>query len=327
VYCGLSARLDKALTCSGWSSWPSDYVFGGCAEGRQYRTAAGLERMRLWKTVLGGGALVAGGAAAAGLWSYRSAMEESREAWERIASAARPDDAVYSPAMVAGQPEIAQRYFNHAIAPGTPLGNIVELDMRGTFLLGDRSSYQSYAMEARQVLHPPSEFVWIPHMRSGMMRISGFDALVSGSAWTRFWLAGLVPVANARSSPDLVRSATFRSTMESIWVPASLLPRNRVVWEQAGPDRARVRVQRVAPEIVLEMTLTPSGAVREIVGQRWSNANPQGAFRLQPFGGTIEAEYTFGGYTIPSRIKAGNHYGTSDYLPFFQAELTDARYH
>jgi hypothetical protein len=253
-------------------------------------------------------------------------MEEARNAFARIASGAGRTEDVYSPAMVAGLPEIAQRYFNHAIAPGTPLTNVVELDMTGTFLLGDKDDFQTYAMEARQILHPPSEFVWMPRMRSGAMRISGSDALVAGSAWTRFRLFGLVPVANARSSPDLVRSATFRSTMEGIWVPASLLPRHGVVWKQAGPNKAQVRVRSVTPEIVLEMTLAPSGAVREIVGQRWSNANPQGAFRLQPFGGTVEAERTFAGYTIPSRIKVGNHYGTADYLPFFQAEIRSARF-
>jgi hypothetical protein len=275
---------------------------------------------------MAGTAVLAAGAAVAAFWSYRSAMEEARDAWARIASGAPQSDKVYSADIVAELPEIAQRYFNHAIAPGTPLKNIVELEMAGTFLLGDKSNYQTFSMEARQILHPPSEFVWIPQMQSGAMRISGSDALVAGSAWTRFWLLGLIPVANEKSSPDLLRSAIFRSTMEGVWVPASLLPQNGVVWEQAGPDKARIRVQRVAPEIVLEMTLDASGAVREILGQRWSNANPKKSFRLQPFGGTIEADATFEGYTIPSKIRVGNHYGTTDYLPFFQAEIASARY-
>jgi hypothetical protein len=254
-------------------------------------------------------------------------MEQAEDAWTQIASLAPQSDAVYSPAMVAELPEIARRYFNHAIAPGTPIKNIVELQMAGTFLLGDKNNYQTYSMEARQILHPPSEFVWMPRMRSGAMSISGSDALVGGAAWTRFWFLGLMPVANVKSSPDLVRSAVFRSTMEGVWVPASLLPQSGVVWEQAGPNKARIKLQRVAPEIVLEMTLDSGGAVREIVGQRWSNANPEKVFRLQPFGGTIEADATFEGYTIPSKISIGNHYGTGDYLPFFQAEIGSARYH
>lgn len=228
--------------------------------------------------------------------------------------------------MVADQPEIAQRYFAHAIATGTPLASVVELEMRGTFLLGDKDKHQRYAMNARQVLRPPFEFVWMPVLKSGPMTITGSDALADGRAWTRFWINGLVPVANVGSSPDLVRSASFRAATEGIWVPASLLPQNGVKWEQTGKDRARVTVTAVKPAIILDLTLSSDGAVREIVGQRWSNANAGKEFRLQPFGGTVEAEASFGGYTIPSRVSVGNHYGTGDYLPFFQAEIVRASF-
>jgi len=67
-------------------------------------------------------------------------------------------------------------------------------------------------------------------------------------------------------------------------------------------------------------------AVREVVGDRWSNANPEKRFRLQPFGGTAAADATFQGLTIPTSVAAGNHYGTDDYLPFFQARITRAQY-
>jgi hypothetical protein len=258
--------------------------------------------------------------------SYRRAMADARNAWALIASSPSRDQGTYSPRMVADLPEIARRYFSHAIAPGTPLKSKVELEMAGTFLVGEKDKYQTYTLEARQILHPPSGFVWIARMRSGAMRISGSDALASGEAWTRFWLLGLIPVANALSSPDLVRSATFRAAMEGVWAPASRLPQNGVVWEQTGQDQARVRFRQVTPEIVLEMTLAPDGAIREIMGQRWSDANPDKTFRLQPFGGTLEAEGSFEGYTIPVRLRIGNHYGTNDYLPFFQAEISRARY-
>ncbi len=226
--------------------------------------------------------------------------------------------------MAADLPEIGGRYFSYAIAPGTPLTTGVQLEMDGIFLLGDRQSHQTYSMQARQILQPPSEFVWIPKLKSGAMRITGSDALVGGKAWTRFWLLGLIPVANTRTSADLVRSAVFRSTMEGIWVPASLLPQNGVVWEQTGPDEAHLRFTHVSPELLLRLTLSKEGAVREVVGQRWSNANPEQHFRLQPFGGTIHSHGRFGGYRIPTEVRVGNYYGTDEYLPFFQARIRDA---
>ena len=270
--------------------------------------------------------VVGAGAAALAFLSYREAMAQAESVWQDVAFRAEPSAGAFDPAMVANLPEIAQRYFRHAIAPGTPLSGCVVLEMQGVFLLGDKRSYQTYAMKARQILRPPRDFVWIPTMQSGFLRISGFDALVAKSAWTRFWLFGLIPVANAQTSADLVRSARFRSAMEGVWVPTSLLPQNGAQWDQLGPDQARIRLQKVYPEVVLDLTLGKDGSVREVIGQRWSNANPEQVFRLQPFGGTISSEATFGGYTIPSALRVGNHFGTDDFLPFFQVEVTRADY-
>lgn len=270
--------------------------------------------------------IVAAGVAAGSYWGYRNAAAEAERAWREIASRRSPPGPGFDPATLDHEPEIARRYFAHAIAPGTPLSTVVELDMRGTFLLGDRRSHQTYSMTARQILRPPFEFLWIPRLRSGAITIAGSDALVDGRAWTRFWLAGLVPVASEGTSSDMVRSAAFRAATEGLWLPASLLPGNGARWEQTGPDQARVTIASVERAIVLDLTLASDGAVREIVGQRWSNANPDKQFRLQPFGGTMSGEATFGGFTIPSRLKVGNHFGTDDYLPFFQAEIVGARY-
>jgi len=266
------------------------------------------------------------GAAASAYLFYRSGMSDAQRAWMSIASRGLGRIETFDPVMVADQPEIAQRYFRHAIAPGTPLRTRAELEMRGRFLLGDKVKSQAYSMTAREILRPPFEFLWLPVLRSGVLRITGSDGLADGRAWTRFWLAGLVPVANVRTSTDLLRSASFRAASESIWVPASLLPQNGVRWEKVGPDEAKVTITGVEPSIVLHLTLDRSGSLKTIVGQRWSNANRAGEYRLQPFGGTVQRDATFGGYTIPSRVNIGNHFGTDQYFPFFEAEIMKAEY-
>ena len=258
--------------------------------------------------------------------SYRAGMREAQDAWTRLESSAPAAGAAFDSGMVDGLPDVARRYFNHAIAPGTPLRPGVELEMEGTFLLGDKASHQRFAMSARQILIPANGFVWIPRLRRGPMVISGSDGLVGGDAWTRFWMWGTIPVARSSPSPDLVRSAQFRSAAEALWAPASLLPQNGVRWQQVGPDRARATSERFEPAIAIEIEVAADGAVREVVGQRWSDANPEKRFRLQPFGGTVGSEASFGGYTIPVELDVGNHYGTADYLPFFQARITRARH-
>lgn len=271
--------------------------------------------------------ILIGGFVVLPLRAHRKAMEEAEEAYARVAARPPPPLHRFDPRQVVDLPEIAQRYFHHAIVRGTPLYSVAQLEMHGMFLLGDKNKFTTYEMTAQQALRP-DQFVWLPQMRSGAMKITGSDALVAGKAWTRFWLIGLVPVARERTSPDLVRSAQFRAAVESaMWLPASLLPENRVEWEQLGANEASVTLRRYEPAIVLRIKVDAAGAVKEVVGQRWSNANRDKVFRLQPFGGTILSEGTFQGFTIPTQVAVGNQYGTDDYLPFFQATISRAIYH
>ena len=108
--------------------------------------------------------------------------------------------------------------------------------------------------------------------------------------------------------------------------PCNHVPDNGVEWEEVGPDEARVILPRVRPKLMLRLKLDEAGRVREVVGERWSNANSDKVFRLQPFGGTMLAQGTFQGFTIPTEVAVGNLYGTENYLTFFQARITKAAY-
>ncbi len=260
-------------------------------------------------------------------WSSRERMAEAEAAWADISSRATPAAGVYSPDLVADLPAIARRYFNHAIAPGTPLATTVELSMQGPFLLGDAASPQTFDMRARQILAPPSEFVWIAEMNAGPMIVSGADALHQSRASMRFWMFWAIPLVQVAATEGLDRSAAVRPALEAIWAPASLLPGNGAVWEELAPHTARVTFNTETHQTAIEMTIDESGRVVDVVAMRWSDANPDKVFRMQPFGGTIEDEATFGGFTIPSVVHVGNHYGTDDYFPFFNAQVTAAKYY
>lgn len=284
--------------------------------------------MNLWTKFALGAATIGGAGIATGFTAQRFAMAKADDAFAKIIGATVAPEGKFDPRDVSGLPEIARRYFRHAIAPGTPLYSSAELTMKGLFLLGSKENYQTYRMRARQALGASNQFVWIPSLFSGPVVITGSDALFNGSAWTRFWLFGIVPVANEQASADLVRSAQFRAVMESaIWLPPSLLPGNGVDWHQLSDDTARLTFTRFEPAIEIIMTIDAAGAVKQLVGKRWSNANTEKVFRLQPFGGVVLAESTFEGLTIPSQLAVGNHFGTGNYLPFFQATVTAVEYY
>lgn len=267
---------------------------------------------------------------AAALWAnadYRSRMADSEAAYDGVAARAAAASGKFSLDMLEGLPEVARRYFTHAIAIGTQLATTVELTMAGQFLLGEKDNPQQFTMQARQILAPPREFVWLPEMRSGLMEITGSDGLIDGAAWTRFWLARTIPLVQMAATEGLDRSAMARPALEAIWAPASLLPSNGARWQQTGQNSARIGFGEGDTLVELDMEFDADGRVLSVSTLRWSDANPDRTFRLQPFGGTMEAEATFAGYTIPSVVRVGNHYGTPQYFPFFNATITEARYH
>ena len=78
--------------------------------------------------------------------------------------------------------------------------------------------------------------------------------------------------------------------------------------------------------MTMTLRIAEDGRPLEVSMLRWSDANPEKTFRWQPFGGALEEVASFGGYTIPSRVSVGNHFGTEDEFRFFRVRITAARY-
>jgi hypothetical protein len=258
---------------------------------------------------------------------YRAQMAEAEGAWADIAAQARPATQTFDPQDIADLPEIAQRYFIHAIAPGTVLATHVELKMAGQFFLGNKEEFQSFEMEARQILAAPEQFVWIACMHSGLMKICGSDGLYQSKGWTRFWMFQALPIVQGAANEDVDRAALARPALETVWAPATLLPANGAKWEQIGPDQARITVGSGENQTEIILTIAENGRPVEMVTQRWNDTNPSKTYQFQPFGGTMEAEATFGGFTIPSHVRVGHHFGTPEYFAFFDAKITTARFY
>lgn len=233
----------------------------------------------------------------------------------------------FNETMLVGLPEPAQRYFRFAIAPGTPLYTVANIEMEGRLSLGTADNPNWMAMTAHQVLGAPDGFLWQPSTSAGGLSTSGSDAALRGTSWTRFWLLGLLPVVRAGGDSDHARAAFGRYAGEALfWTPAALLPRDGIVWEPLGNNSAQVTLTAYGMEQSVEMHVDDRGAPTRIVFPRWSDANPQKQFQIQPFGGDLSEYRTFEGFTVPTVVHAGNYYGTSDYFPFFQVRLTSVTY-
>lgn len=245
-----------------------------------------------------------------------------RAEWDRLSALQPEDPALFDEAMVAGLPEPARRYFTYAIRPGTPLLTVAEIEMTGQFSLGTKDDPRYQPMEARQILATPEGFVWAMHTTGGTP-VAGSDS----GRWTRFRIYGLIPVARAGGDPDHARSAFGRYVSEAvIWSPAALLPGPGVTWTGMDDDTARVTVRHGEFSQAVDMTVDAEGRPVVVSFDRWTNANPDKAFRLQPFGAVMSDFRDVGGYRLPFHVEAGNMFATDDYFPFFIAEVTEIRF-
>lgn len=69
-----------------------------------------------------------------------------------------------------------------------------------------------------------------------------------------------------------------------------------------------------------------SGPLPRVVALRWTDANPEMVYRLQPFGGRVLEMGRHGGFLIPTRVGMGNMFGTPDYAPIFLATIARAEF-
>lgn len=274
--------------------------------------------VRLFIVVLG---FLAAGVAALGLLRLADRQADAAE-WARLQALQPAAPQRFQPHMVAGLPEPARRYFGYTIRPGTPLWPVAEIEMGGRFSLGNKDDPAYQPMQARQILAAPHGFVWQMRTLAGLP-VSGSD---SGD-WTRFRLFGLVPVARLGGNPDHARAAYGRFVAEAVfWTPAALLPGPGVDWQALGADTARVTVTRGALSQAVDLTVDAQGAPVQVVFQRWSDANPDRVYRLQPFGGRLADFRDVQGYRLPFQVEAGNQFGTDDYFAFFFAEVSAIRF-
>lgn len=218
-------------------------------------------------------------------------------------------------------PEPARRYLGHAIAEGRPLAQAVRLRMHGEIKLNRWLPFR-----AEQVIRRDRGMIWRARARVSGLPVSGYDRLIDGQAAMRWRLLGVLQVMRA-DGPDVTRSAAGRMMCESIWLP-SILCAPDVEWSATDDNRVAARLT-IPPETAdLHLDVTSAGALRSVHLKRWGNPGER-SFDYLPFGGLVEEEAAFDGYTIPVRVRVGWHFGSDRFDEdgeFFRATIDRARF-
>lgn len=193
--------------------------------------------------------------------------------------------------------------------------------MHGEIKLGRWRSFT-----AEEVLRWDRGFIWRARTKLAGLPVSGSDHWLDGVGAMRWKLLGLVPVMVA-SGPDISRSALGRCQLESVWLPSALAGPD-VSWHADDERRIEAHMSFGGESGSIRLSCDAAGAIEEIVGPRWGS--PDGApHRLVDFGGLVEAERRFAGYTIPSRLRLGWYFGTDRFASegeFFRVTVDDASY-
>ena len=226
-----------------------------------------------------------------GLTVLRVADDRSVQALWRDLEMAPSGGEIFSPEIVANLPDPAQRYFLHAIRSGTPLAGAAHLSQTGSIRLGSDWS----PLSANQLLTPRG-FVWKADSKVGPVPITATDYYASEHGRMRVAAVGLIPFINANGS-DLTRSAIGRLVVEYMWLPSALLAQAGASIEAVDEERFSATVPVGGEVVHLVLRVESDGRSVESTSDRFGNQTPDGHYQYIPFGGRMDAEATFDGYT------------------------------
>ena len=190
-----------------------------------------------------------------------------------------------------------KRYFEHAITAETKLATAVRLKMHGEIKLKGWYNFQ-----AEQVICAHQGMVWQATVWMNGLPIFGWDRLIAGNGAMQWKLLGLLPVVKSKG-PDVTRSAVGRMQGEYVWLPSALLS-SSVRWQASDDTHACAELTLLEETTRLNLTLSSSGGVQAAYFQRWGDPE-ESTPHYENFGVLVEEEKAFGGYTIPTRIRAG----------------------
>jgi hypothetical protein len=239
---------------------------------------------------------------------------------DELWSAVRPSGRIFDPESLGSQPDLVRRYLGHAIEPEAPLFSAVRLSMSGEIKLN-----RWLLFEAEQVISWDTGFVWRATVRMGPLRIKGFDCFLDGEALMRWKLLGVIPVVSS-SGRDIDRSAVGRLAAECVWLPSVLLS-HAASWRVDGAATLRVELPVGGRRTDLALNTGPSGQLESVSLKRWGELDDGQGFGLRDFGGFADDELSNQGYTIPSRLRVGWHFGSDRFASegeFFRCRIKTA---
>ncbi len=245
--------------------------------------------------------------------------DAAKRSWAELGSSISTGEP-FEPGMVDLLPAPVARWLRHAIAPGTPLREGVQVSMHGNIKIGKWMPFTADQIVAS------TGYLWAAEAGRFPIMVRGFDRYSATTAQMSWRLFGLIPVVST-AGPDVTRSAAGRLASEVIGLtPGGVLGAN-VTWVGIDEHRAMasITVDGLAHHVTVDVG--DDGALKTASLPRWGSPD-KGPFQLHTFGVMCDGEFTSGGYTVPRHIRAGWWLGTREWEQgeFFRATIDQARF-
>ena len=254
-------------------------------------------------------------------WYLAVSEMQEEPSIEDLWTAAPSSSRIFEPKQKERVPDVVGRYLRHAIGPGTVLASAVRLRMHGEIKLK-----RWYPFSAEQVICWERGMIWRAAVRMYGLSIRGGDAFLDGHGYSRWKLFGVVPIVDA-SGPDIDRSSAGRVNIESIWLP-SVLCSDGVSWTTPDINHLHADFTAHNERAQIDYVVDERGALKSVCMPRWGNPN-SASFGYVSCGGYVAEQGRFGGYSIPTRMRIGWHFGTERFDSegeFLRLVIDDAVY-
>ena len=232
-------------------------------------------------------------------------------------------EATFDPKVLEARvPPLALQYLTHAIRPDAPLARHAEVSFHGQVRL--KPSFPWLSFHGRETIELGRAFRVTASSRLGPLPVTTQDSYAQGDASSRILLLGFLPIMTRRGK-DAAHASQSRLVVESTWLPSTFLPQFGAQWtEQEGSLHLTIPVN--GEDVQVTMQLNSQGGLRQFSLRRWSDLTDDGRYAWIPFVSNIDAERTFGDYTVPSQIRSAWWPGTEREFEFFRTSVEDIDY-
>jgi hypothetical protein len=200
------------------------------------------------------------------LWN-RATMRTVQRLHDRERVAARTEGRPFSPDELEGLPGPVARYFQFALTPGQAMVRRARIQQTGEMAMRP-GTWRSFAASEHFSVGAPG-FVWDANIRiSPLLPTYVRDGYVASEGVMYAALAGLVPVANQRGTPEMASGELLRYLAEAVWMPTALLPSSGVAWTAVSDSVAIAALTDGGTSVSLEVHFGERGEIVRVAAIR-----------------------------------------------------------